>query len=166
MIDTTEKARKDLKEGFKEEKKKEDKPVYTSFLETDKYLLEQIAGVADDTYLPYGGTDGCKFIKFNKNDESYDLPHVIAQTRKMREKLKGIDAKYKYVLVGVPQNKTIITLEIVHSDMKTVFQRHKFGKIELVKQTVLSLKEICPKVNSQLISTSTIIRHFLKVESF
>ena len=67
--------------------------------------------------------------------ERYELPFVIQQTRKMREKLKGIKVKYKYILVGVPQNKTITTLEIAHHDMKTVYQRHKFGKIELVKRS-------------------------------
>ena len=73
-----------------------------------------------------------------KSGGSYELPYVIKQTRKMREKLKRIDAKHKYILVGVPQHKTITTLEIAHSDMKIVYQRHKFGKIELVKQRVLS----------------------------
>jgi hypothetical protein len=80
-----------------------------------------------------------------KSGASYELPLVMEQTRKMRERLKRIDAKYKYILIGVPQNKVITTLEIspraiVHPDMKVVYQRYKFGKIVLTKQRVLSHK--------------------------
>jgi hypothetical protein len=69
--------------------------------------------------------------------ESYELPFVKNQTWKMRKKLREINARYKYVLIGVPPNRTVTTLEIAHSDMKVVYQRHKFGEIKVVKQKVL-----------------------------
>ena len=78
-----------------------------------------------------------------KSGVTYELPLVMGQTMKMREKLKRIGAKHKYILIGVPQNKVITTLEIspraiVHPDMKVVYQRYKFGKIVLTKQRVLN----------------------------
>ena len=69
---------------------------------------------------------------------SNELPYIAKHPREMREKLRKINAKHKYVLIGVPRNKIVKTLEIAHPDMKVVYQRHRFGKIALVKQKVLS----------------------------
>jgi hypothetical protein len=71
------------------------------------------------------------------DEDRYDLPFVVEKTRRMREKLRKIDAKYKYALLGVPQGKILTTLEIVHSDMKTVYQRYRFGDFKILKQQVL-----------------------------
>lgn len=82
-------------------------------------------------------------MHFPKPDDkdSYELPFAIEKTRQMCEKLRKIDAKHRYVLLGVPQGKTITALEIVHSDMKTdvktVYQRYKFGAFKIFKQRAL-----------------------------
>ena len=68
------------------------------------------------------------------------FPYIIRKTRAMRVKLKLLTAKHKYVLVGVPQNMRISFLEIFHSDMKLIFQRHKFRKFNVVKQAKLRAK--------------------------
>lgn len=65
----------------------------------------------------------------------YNIPsYFVEHTRQMREKLRKINARHKYVLIGVPQNKTVKTLEIQHPDMQVVYQRHKFGELGLVKR--------------------------------
>ena len=52
-----------------------------------------------------------------------------------RVKLKLLKAKYSYVLVGVPRNKTVTFLELPHSDMKLKFQGHKFENVKLIKRS-------------------------------
>jgi hypothetical protein len=73
-----------------------------------------------------------------QDEDRYELPSSVEKTRGMRERLKRIGARHKYVLIGITQNKAITTLEMVHSDMKAVYQRHKFGKIQLEKRQVSS----------------------------
>src|SRR4030067_620803 len=79
------------------------------------------------------------FPKPQNDNETYELPFAVEKTRRMREKLRKLNAKRKYILIGVPPNKVITTTEIVHLDMKTVYQRHKFGKMRMVKQTKLKV---------------------------
>lgn len=67
-----------------------------------------------------------------------NLQYIAEHPREMVEKLRKINAKHKYILIGVPQNKIITTLEIPQSDVNVVYQRHRFDKIVLAKQRVLS----------------------------
>jgi hypothetical protein len=69
-----------------------------------------------------------------KEGESCEFPYVVEQTRKMREKLKRINSKLKFLLVGFQPNKRITTLEIAHTEMKIFYQRYKYGHIKLLKQ--------------------------------
>ncbi len=69
-----------------------------------------------------------------KQGEKYSLPFLEERARYMREKLKLLDAWYRCILIGIPPNKTANFLEIGHADMRLKFQRHKFGKINLMKK--------------------------------
>ncbi len=58
-----------------------------------------------------------------------ELSYVVENTIKMRESLRNSNAKSKYILVGVSQDKSIKALELAHSDSKVVYQRCKFTKL-------------------------------------
>jgi hypothetical protein len=61
---------------------------------------------------------------FDRPDPSY----VIENTKNIRESLKKVNAKSKYILIGVPQDKTITTFEFASADSKVVYQRHRFKR--------------------------------------
>jgi hypothetical protein len=72
-----------------------------------------------------------------KKGQSYEFPHVVEQTRKMRQKLRLLDAKHKFILIGIPPKMRANFIEIAHSDMKMVFQRYRLTGIKWLKQRVL-----------------------------
>lgn len=80
------------------------------------------------------------YFPLPQKEEKYEFQYIVEKTRRMREKLKKVNARYKYLLIGVPQNKRIEWTEISHSDMKLVLQRHKFGQLKTVKQTKLKFE--------------------------
>ncbi|MFX0093726.1 MAG: hypothetical protein ACFFBD_18385, partial [Candidatus Hodarchaeota archaeon] len=73
-----------------------------------------------------------------KKGEKYELSHVIEQTREMVEKLRLLNAKHKFILIGIPPNMTADIIGIAHSDIKMMFQRYKLKRKRWLKQRVLN----------------------------
>lgn len=72
-----------------------------------------------------------------KPEESYELEHIVKQTDKMVRKLEKLNAKHKYILIGVPRNRRIQTREHPRSDIKVVHQEYRFTKTEPKKRKTL-----------------------------
>jgi hypothetical protein len=56
--------------------------------------------------------------------------NATERSLKMIRKLAGIEAKRKYVLIGVPKNTAISVLLHEHPTIKTLFQEYKFRKLQ------------------------------------
>jgi hypothetical protein len=82
---------------------------------------------------------------FPKNEQSYYLKQIKKRTDKMVRKLEGIKAGYKYILIGIPRNRTITTYEQEHikrqTGIKVMWQEHKFSKIKIEKRKVRVMTE-------------------------
>lgn len=72
-----------------------------------------------------------------KPEQSYEFEHIRKQTDKMVRKLEKINAKYKYIVIGVPRDRKIQTLERPRSDIKVVYQEYRFTKTEPKKKKTL-----------------------------
>jgi hypothetical protein len=69
-----------------------------------------------------------------KSSADYSFHFLTGRIRQYRRKLKLLNAKYKYILIGVSRNKVITFLEIRHSDMKLKLQGHRFENLKLEKR--------------------------------
>ena len=75
------------------------------------------------------------YFPIPKEEETYKFQHISKQTAKMVQKLEKINAKYKYVVIGVPHDSDITTIERLHPDIKVVCQEHRFKKTKIEKRT-------------------------------
>lgn len=66
--------------------------------------------------------------------QSYEFKYIRKQTDIMVRKLENITAKHKYILIGVPRNRTITVVEAPHPDVKVVYQEYRFTKTETQKK--------------------------------
>lgn len=62
-----------------------------------------------------------------QQSETYLLTYITKQTDKMMQKLEHAEAKHRYIVIGVPPNKRIETIEAPHPLIKVVYQEYKFG---------------------------------------
>ena len=62
-------------------------------------------------------------------ESKYDLKQVSDKTAHDVEKLERIDAKRKYLVIGVPRNRTITVTEQPRQDIKAVYQEYRFGNL-------------------------------------
>jgi len=65
---------------------------------------------------------------YPQNEQSYFLQFIKKQTDKMVVKLERLNARHPYILIGVPRNKTIKTVEFPHPKIKLKWQEHRFGQ--------------------------------------
>jgi len=62
-----------------------------------------------------------------QQSETYLLTYITKQTDKMMLKLEQVEANRRYIVIGVPPNKRIETIEAPHPLIKVVYQEYKFG---------------------------------------
>lgn len=68
-----------------------------------------------------------------KDTSSFMLSKAKEKVRKMVRKLERVNARLKYIVIGVPKGD-ITCWEQPHPDIKVVFQEHRFKNIKLVKR--------------------------------
>lgn len=74
--------------------------------------------------------------------ETYLLTYIAKQTDKMVRRLEQVEAKHRYIVIGVPPNKRIETIEAPHPVIRVLFQEYKFGATKPEKPR----KRICRHV--------------------
>jgi hypothetical protein len=78
------------------------------------------------------------YFPIPKNEQSYEFEYIQKKTDKMVRRLEKINAKQKYILLGVPRDRTITVVERPRPDIRVVYQEYRFTKTEPKKRKVLS----------------------------
>lgn len=78
------------------------------------------------------------YFPIPKNEQSYEFEYIQKQTDKMVRRLEKINAKQKYILLGVPRDRTITVVERPRPDIRVVYQEYRFTKTEPKKRKALS----------------------------
>lgn len=74
------------------------------------------------------------YFPIPKGEPEYEFEYVRKKTDQMVRRLGRINAEMKYVVIGVPCDRKITTLEIPRPGIKVVYQEYKFTKVRLEKR--------------------------------
>src|SRR3990167_669438 len=113
--------------GKKISKEKNDNIIYTSFLETEKYILEEVQVTTHTTYTTY--TTDIQFLSYTKKSGSTELLHVYQEGEKEFRPIidKLLDNKVILLPSGIEEytdNKTLI--EDISKFLYTYFEVSPF----------------------------------------
>jgi hypothetical protein len=68
----------------------------------------------------------------------YELNHIGSKTSDMVERLESIDARSKWIVIGVPHNSSIEVKERPRPDINIVYQEYKIKRLQVKKRTALA----------------------------
>jgi len=63
-----------------------------------------------------------------KNEKHYELKNIRDKVAADVDKLEKINAKFKYIVIGVPRNRQIKVIEQPHPSIKVKYQKYRFTR--------------------------------------
>lgn len=78
------------------------------------------------------------YFPIPKREHKYEFEYVRKKTDQMVRRLEKINAKYKYIVIGVPRDRKITTKELLHPNIKVMFQEYRFTNVRLLKRKIIN----------------------------